>query len=243
MKKISIVQLGFLKRQVNLRKLKQWKSSFFSIDNIEEISCMPESDQSGDWQYLSDCKIREVLKHGEKSDITLAITEYRLEDNFYIRKVDNVVVNSLFEVGDILQYSHVPIEHFIIKTIYEMVTLLHIHPDLPNTRDGIPEIFHDETRRCLFDMNGLKADVIYFFTGTPSLCSQCESYLVRKQLPKNFLKDLTREIKKIRKPIFYKIYDFVICHPIWSIVIVAISQLAIGLLANYLFFLYQEIMK
>jgi hypothetical protein len=243
MKQISVVQLGFLKRHINLRKLKQWKSKLFSIDTVDEISCMPESEPSNSWQYLSDDEIRKVLQHKGDSDITLVVTEYRLEDNFYMRRVDNVVVTSLFEVGDILQYYHIPIEHFIVKNIYEIVTLLHIYQDLPNTRDEIPEIFHDETRSCLFDISGLKADIVYFFTGKPSLCSQCEAYLVKKQLPKNFLKYLICEIRRLRKPTFSKIYDFVKCHPVWSIVIAIIGQLVIGflagLLANYLFFLFK----
>jgi hypothetical protein len=242
MKKISIVQLGFLKRQINLRKLKQWKSNLFSIDNVNEISYMPESDYSDDWQYLPDEKVSANVKHESNSDITIVVTEYRLEDNFYMRRVDrNVVAISLFEVGDILQNYHIPSEYFIFKNIYEIVTLLHIYHKLPTTKEEIPDIIHDETRGCLFDMHGIKTDIIYFFTGKHSLCSQCEAYLVKKQLPKDFLKDLVGELRKIRKPAFYKIYDFVKCHPIWSIAIVVISQLVIGLLAgllaNYLFLL------
>jgi len=242
MKNISIVQLGFLIRQVNLRKLERWMSKLFSIGTVNEISYMPESGCSDDWQYLTDENVSANVKHESNSDITIAITEYRLEGNFYMRRVNNNVVTiSLFEVGDILQYYHIPLEYFILKNIYEIVTILHIYDRLPTTREEIPDIIHDETRGCLFDMHGIKTDIIYFFTGRHSLCSQCEAYLVKKQLPKDFLKDLVCELRKIRKPAFYKIYDFVKCHPIWSIIIVVISQLVIGLLAgllaNYLFFL------
>ena len=241
MKKISIVQLGFLKRQLNLRKLQRWTSKLFSIDTLNEISHMPESVYSDYLQGLSDENLSANVKHEGNSDITIGITEYRLEGNFYMRRVDNdVVIISLFEVGDILQYYHIPLEYFILKNIYEIVTLLHIYNTLPTTREQIPDIIHEETRGCLFDMHGIKTDIIYFFTGRHWLCSQCEAYLVKKQLPKHFLKDLVCEIRKITKPVFYKIYDFVKSHPIWSMVIVVITQLVIGLLANYLFFLFRN---
>ena len=108
MKQISVVQLGFLKRQINLRKLKQWKSKLFSIDTVNEISYMPKTDYSDDWQSLSDEQVSTNVKRDNNSDITIAITEYKLEGNFYMRRVDNnVVVISLFEVGDILQNYHI----------------------------------------------------------------------------------------------------------------------------------------
>lgn len=245
MKKVSIVQLGFLKRQVSLRKLERCKSVLFSVETVNEISHIQQSDYSDYLQELTDETISANIQHDSNSDVTIAITEYRLEGNFYMRRVaNNVVIISLFEVGDILQYYHIPLEYFILKNIYEIVTLLHMDNRLPTTRERIPNIIHEETRGCLFDMHAIKTDIIYFFTGRHSLCHQCVAYLEKKQLPKNFLKELLHELRKIRKPAFYKIYDFVKCYPIWSIVILVISQLAIGLfaglLANYLFFLLKN---
>lgn len=241
MKKVSIVQLGFPKRQISFRKLERWKSRLFSIDTVNEISRMPQSYDSDYLQELTDESISVNIQHENNSDVTIAITEYRLEGNFYMRRVENnKVIISLFEVGDILQYYHIPLECFILKNIYEIVTLLHINNRLPPTREEIPDIIHEETRSCLFDMHGIKTDIVYFFTGKHSLCHQCVAYLENTQLPKNFLKELLRELRRIRKPAFYKIYDFVKCHPIWSIVIVVISQLAVALLANYLFFLFKR---
>lgn len=234
-----MIQLGFLKRQINIEALKRWRSKLFTIDTVNEIAHIPELGNSVEWQFLSDDMLK-VIQHDNDSDITVIVTEYRLQDNFYMRKVDGMVVISLFEVADILHNHHIPIEHFIIKNIYEVVTLLHVYRDLPNTSDEVPDIIHDETRNCLFDMNGLKTDVKYVFQDRLSLCSQCQARLKEKLLPKGFLKELVHEIRRIRKSAFYKIYDFVKCHPIWSIVIAIISQLVIGLLtgllANYIFF-------
>lgn len=241
-KNISIVKLGSLKRQVNIKKLQKWDSKLFAINSVHEITYMPQVEHLIDWQYLPDEEVSTNIRHEDNSDITIAITEYKLEGNFYMRRVENnVVAISLFEVGDILQNYRIPIEHFILKNIYEIVTMLHVYRNLPTTREGIPDIIHDETRSCLFDMHGIKTDVVYFFTEKPSLCPQCEANLLQKQLPENFLSILKKEIAKIRKPLFNRIYDFIKCHPVWAIIIAVASQFCIGLLggllANYLFYL------
>ena len=119
-----------------------------------------------------------------------------------------------------------------------MAALTNAYPDLSNTSDEIPDIIHDETRGCLFDMNGKKADIIYS-TSKLILCPQCAAFLQQRELPRNFVENLTTEIRKIRKQLFYRISDFVKKHPLWSIVIGITTQLFIGiiagLLANYFF--------
>ena len=244
-KNISIVKLGSLKRQVNMKKLQRWDSRIFAINSVHEIPYMPQVENLIDWQYLPDEEVCANINHEGNSDITIVITEYKLEGNFYMRRVDNnIVIISLFEVGDILQNYRIPIEHFILKNIYEIVTMLHIYRNLPTTREGIPDIIHDETRSCLFDMHGIKTDVVYFFTEKPSLCPQCEANLSHRQLPENFLNILRKEITKIRKPLFNRIYDFIKCHPVWAIIIAVVGQFCIGLLggllANYLFYVIMK---
>lgn len=237
---ISIVKWGCLRRQLNSKILQQWNSKLFVIDSVDEIAYMPQAENATSWQHMSDEEVRNKLNPKDNTDITVAITEYSLEDNYYMRKVtDKLIVISLFETGDILQNCHVPIENFILKNIYEIVTLLNAYPSLPNTRDQIPDIIHEENRNCLFDINGIKTDVIYFFLNKPSLCLQCEADLLQKQLPTNLVSNLKHELGRIRKPLFNRICDFVKCHPIWFIVIAVTSQLFVGLLAglfaNYLF--------
>jgi hypothetical protein len=238
---ISIVRLGQLKRQINFGSLQQWKSKIFKINSVSEIHHIPNSENSVNWQYLSDNIVRNSIKRDNKARITMAITEYSLEDNFYMRMVDKgLIIISFFEVGDILRYYDIPIENFILRNIYEIVTLTHAYPDLLNTSDGIPDIIHEETRSCLFDISGIKTDIAYS-SSKPSLCPQCEANLQQKQLPKDFINNLVSEIKKIRKPLFNRISDFIKCHPIWAIIIGIATQLCIGLIAglvaNYLYYM------
>jgi hypothetical protein len=238
---ISIVQLGQLKRQINFRSLQQWKSKIFKINSVSEISHIPNSESIVDWQYLSDEVVRNSVERDDNAKITMAITEYSLEGNFYMRRIDKgLIIISFFEVGDILRNSDIPVENFILRNIYEIVALTYAYPDLPNTSDGIPDIIHEETRSCLFDISGIKTDIVYS-SSKPSLCPQCEANLQQKQLPKDFVNDLTSEIKKIRKPLFNRISDFIKYHPIWAIIIGITTQFCIGLIAglvaNYLYYM------
>lgn len=235
----DIVKLGQLKREINFKNILQWNSKIFKVNSIREIYNIPNFQNPIGWQYLQDDIVRTAIKHNGDT-ITVAITEYELEDNFYMRRVaKRLTVISLYEIGDILQNYNIPIENFIIKNIYEMAVLTHLYPNLPNTRDEIPNIIHDETRGCLFDMNGKKIDIIHS-TGKLIICPQCAALLQQKDLPQNFVYNLTSEIKKIRKQLFYRISDFIKKHPLWSIVIGITTQLLIGtiagLLANYFFY-------
>jgi hypothetical protein len=237
---ISIVRLGQLKRQVNFGSLQQWKSKIFKINSVSEIHHIPNSENSVNWQHLSDDIVRTSIKRDDNARITMAITEYSLEANYYMRMVDKrLIIISFFEVGDILRHNDIPVENFILRNIYKIVTLTHAYPALPNTSDGIPDIIHEETRSCLFDMNGIKTDIAYS-SSKPSLCPQCEANLQQRQLPKDFINCLVNEIKKIRKPLFNRISDFIKRHPVWAIIIGIATQLCIGLvagwLANYLYY-------
>jgi hypothetical protein len=234
---ISIVQLGQLKRRINFGNLQRWKSKVFKINSVSEICHIPNFEYKTNWQYLSDDLVRSCIEHDGKAKITIAVTEYSLEANFYMRKVDSgLTIISLFEVGDILRDRDIPIENFILRNIYEIVALTCVYPDLPNTSDEIPAIVHEETRSCLFDISGIKTDIIYS-SSKPSLCPQCEAYLQKKQLPQGFTNNLISEIKRIRKPLFNRISDFIKHHPIWAIIIGIVTQLCIGIVANYLYYL------
>ncbi len=234
MTNISITILGHIKRKINTKKLQQWKSDLFKVRSVKEIGDINFNNENY-WQELSDSKATEMLKSNSEEVIQILITEYSLENNYYMRRIDkNGAIISFFEVGDILQRYNIPIENFILKNIYELVALKEIYSDLPQTKIEIPDIIHEETRGCLFDMNGLKSD-IWYTTEKPTLCSQCEAFLASKHVTKDFIKTLKRELKQIRKQFFYRISDFIKLHPIVSIIIGFFVAICPNMAANFLY--------
>lgn len=225
----SIVKLGHIKHKVNFNLIQNWSSKLFTITGVSTRLNIPDGKEG--WQEFTDKELA-FVKFESNADITVAITEYALEDNYYLRRLDSgVVVISLYEVASLLEGQNVPLEHFILRNLYELNMIFLLCGGLQPTKKGIPEIIHDETRSCLFDMSGLKSDVI-FSTSKPSICTQCFAILDQSQLPSNTLHYLKKELHKIRKPRYYRIAEFVKQHPILSMCMAAILSLAMNLVAN-----------
>lgn len=228
---IKLVILGYMKRPLDTSLISKWESSLFDIIAIDEkpYICNMNSDE---WQSISDKQVLDAISHDGQSDFTIAITEYKLEDNFYMRRIsEGVAVLSLFEVGDMLLHYNIPLENFVAVNLYKMVALLKIYKKVPITSEEIPPIIHDETRSCLFDMNGNKTDVIYS-TERPSICQQCQSVMMESQLPDGFSRRICKELKKIRKPRYYRLQDYIKKRPLFSICIMLASALVIEIIAN-----------
>lgn len=240
--KIKLVKLGQMKRPIDTGIILKWKSSLFDVIAIDEIPYIQNMPYNI-WQFLTDEQVLNEISHDEKFDLTIAITEYGLQDNFYMRRVSKgVSVVSLFDVGDLLQRYNIPLENFIAINLYKMLSLIKIYNEVPITSEGIPDIIHDETRSCLFDMNGLKTDVIYS-TARPIICQQCQAVMSSKQLPYGFLSTICKELKNIRKPMYYRLQDYIKRRLLISISIVALSAVVIEIIANLAYELIALIWK
>ncbi len=100
----------------------------------------------------------------------------------------------------------------------------------------IEDIFsftHDETRGCLFDMNGIKTDLIAS-CHLPKLCDECQEKMRSDRVSNDIISLAQTEIKKIRKDLYYQILDFVKQHPIWSLVISTLFALVLGVTGSIL---------
>ncbi len=226
----AIVRLGHIKHRIDFGRIKRWPSELFKVSAISTCTNIPDGKVR--WQEFADDDLTFVKPVGG-ADITVAITEYALKDNFYIRCIPGpVVVMSLFEVADILEWQSIPLEHFVVRNLYEICLLHLLYGNVAPTADSIPDIIHDETRSCLFDMNGLKGDVV-FSTSRPSLCQQCRATLAGSQLPDQTMAYLEKELRKIRKPLYYRIAGFVKQHPILSLCIAFACGLGIELIGNW----------
>jgi hypothetical protein len=225
---IHVVVLGNLKHAIDFQHIENWDSEVLSLKYADKIEALPDSDGE-DWEY-TDQQLSGLIAHDPQYDLTLAIINAKLEDNYYMRRLsDNIVVLSLYETSEILQYEHIAIEAFVIRNLYEIVCgYLMCSRTLPSSVYKLP---HDETRGCLFDLCANKADIVYS-TSRPILCEQCQAALMRAQLDKNFIGKLQVELKKIKRKLFYRMKDFVEKHPVVAICIAALSSLLLNVVAN-----------
>ena len=230
--KIAIVTLGHIKHRLDTSRLTKWKSEIFQITDVDSIRDLP--DRELDWQLFADHEL-EFINPSSEADITIAITEYALEDNFYLRRLDNnITVLSLYQTADACEWNDIPLENFILRNIYELCAILKLERRIPSTTDRIPDIIHDDTRSCIFDMCGIKTDIIYS-ASQPGLCNQCRARLSSSQITSGFLNNLEKELRKIRKPLYYRITGFIKTHPLWTIAITIGAGLVTNMASSFLY--------
>jgi len=228
--RITVVRIGHLKRPVDFGRILRWRSRLFDVTALLERDYAPNGDET--WQTFSDDEL-ELIEFDPKSAVTVAITEYGLEDNYFMRRLKSgVVVLSLREVGELLQQVNVPIENFLLRNLYAIGLLYHHQGrTLPASRIGIPKIIHDETRSCVFDMNGIRADIAYSCSG-PTICNPCKVSLGEKALPQDVLKSVQRELRRIRRPLYFRMAEFVRRRPLLSLAIAFGGGLSLELVGN-----------
>jgi hypothetical protein len=228
--RISLVRVGHFKRPVDISRVQRWRSELFEVVAIKEISHSPDGED--EWQQFSDTS-RGLPQPDSASDITIAVTEYSLENNYYLRRLPSgLVLISLCEIRPLLDEHDVPLENFLVRNIYSTCLLYHyVGRRLPATQAGTPSIMHDETRSCLFDMNGIRSDILYS-TSAPTICSACDSQLSTTQLPHETLKKVRLELRKIRKSLYFRTVEFVKRRPILSLAIAFAGGLALELIGN-----------
>ena len=115
--RIRLIQLGY--PSVDLRKVLHWKSKLFEVVGIQHKADLPNSD--GDQWTLSKKRLTKVIGKHEGADITFAVTDRPIENNYYMHRLtDQICVLSFYQVSGILAASNLQPEMFVLRNIYEM---------------------------------------------------------------------------------------------------------------------------
>lgn len=235
--KITVATIGYMPPDFDIAKLKSWKSSVFEVvDAIENYSINQESDGSS-WEY-SDVAMTNLLPSQFYGDFLISIVNVPIQLNWYSRRIgSNRIVFSFHEIKEILRSSNIPLENAVYRIFYAH-TLLY-----KRSGDRIPEIFestftHDDTRGCIFDMNGIKSDLVYS-CHKPIICPGCVEQLRSSKVSNHLIEACQIEIHKIQRPFFTRISDFIKRHPLWSLVISSVTAIVLGaigsIIASYLY--------
>jgi len=229
--KISI--LGQIPSPFFIKKIKNRKSCLFNVvDDIGRFHMGSNADLP-DWGYSDENILKQLPKRDKaKEDILLVITHIALEDNYFARVFsDNRICLTYHEAVDILDSSNIPVENLIFRTIYAIcISYLFFNKKVPMDIFG-HRLFHDETRGCLFDMNGIKNDIIYS-SNKPNICSKCVDILTtldQHKIDKNVIDKVQAELKKIKREPYYEITDFIKKHPYLSFFLSTLIALLLGI--------------
>lgn len=227
---IRLIILGELPFGFNKTKIEKWKSKLFEVTNpIDKLSITCNSD-GRNWEYSDDC-IKKQLITNFQENILIAITNVPLELNCYSRVIsDNRVCITFYEASNILRSKNIPIENMVLKLLYSY-TLGYLSHENNLPLNKTSSFIHDETRGCLFDMVGIKEDLIYS-TNKPVICSSCIENLRKGRVSENLILNSQKEIKKINKKLYFKMVDFVKQHPVIAIFGSALFAIILGIISS-----------
>lgn len=232
--KIKIVFLGHVPHSIDIDKIVKWKSEIFEIlKPINTVAIVGNSD-GGSWEFL-DKNIDKQLPERDGADVLLAVTNVPLQNNYYIRGLaDNKACMTYEMMADILKADNIPLENLLLRMLYFIsLTYKHYGGRSPISEEQI-SIIHHETKGCIFDMNGVKTDVVYSLNG-PQLCHSCVETLTTKpkhKIEKEVIDKVQSELKKIKKGLYYKITDFVKRKPILAIFISSTVAIILGTIGS-----------
>ncbi|EEC0943211.1 TPA: hypothetical protein ACN5MR_000104 [Salmonella enterica] len=240
---IKLVTLGHIPANFDKNRILKWKSSYITIDkSIDDYSLTCDSDIE-DWAF-SDKLMSEQLPELKDHDFLIAITNVPLENNWYSRRLgNNRVLFTFHEIKDFLDYANIPLENALLRVLYAYsMVYMKINNTIPDYNSVIG-FTHDETKGCLFDMNGIKTDLIES-CASPIICRDCEHKFHGKNIPLNLIQGIKKEIKRIKKPLYYRWVDFVKSHPIISLIVSMSSVIILGMISSILATLvYEYIVK
>lgn len=229
---VALVSLGQQKQPIDMALLCQWRSRVVSIHHAAAIAYTPNAIGNA-WQYPDD-QLRNLVKPVEGADITVAIVSAPIERNFYSRRLgNNVVVFSIHEMAHILNAANFQLEHFILRNIYQIAIYFHaLNGSVPDSNSM--SWSHHDIRRCLFDMNSQKTDVLYSMH-QPKLCDACRARIGQHQVDPDLLHALDAELPRLRRKLFFQIVDWVKLHPIYSLLLTAAFSIALNIIASIIF--------
>ncbi len=229
-----------LDRTIDFDFLKKYKSNFFFVEELHRINNLPSPEEKDGYLDIvySRKDIQALLSKTKCNGICISIImKYGFNDHFYLHLIDkNKTCISLYGIENILSQKDITLENFVIKNIYELLIL---YKTVGLDSDEIYGLAHQDTRGCLFDLNGDKSDIIYN-TETPNICEECLSKINQYPLPANFIEEIKQELIKIDKPLIKKVELFIKKYPLLSITITLFSTILINILSNFLWKFFFE---
>lgn len=176
--KIKILTIGFMPKDFNLKKISQWQSEIFEIVGVIENFALRTDSDGKRWGF-SDVLIKKQIPSFPEVDVIVALVNVPIEDNWYSRRLgDNKIVITFNEIKEILISSNIPLENVVLRLLYSYALVFRENKNnIPTLANGI-KFTHDETRGCIFDMNGLKVD-LPASCDKPQICDECQERLKR----------------------------------------------------------------
>lgn len=241
--KIKVITIGHLPTTFNKSVIENWSSKIFEISGSIESIILKNNSDGDDWDY-SDKNLKSELPKEYIGDFLFAIVNVPVEDNYYVRSLgNNTVILTFHEIRNYLESQNIPLENAVLRVMYAATIIYYRSNKKIKNTTAISIYTHDETRGCLFDMTGFKVDIAYS-CNNPIICENCISEIKKDKVSNETIDAVVKEIKRIKKRLFFRITGWIKNHPIWAIIISSISALILGILGSIIgSVLYEKFLK
>ncbi|QKO22298.1 hypothetical protein [Rhodoferax sp. BAB1] len=229
--RIKLLSIGHLPMDFSRAKIKSWQSSVFEVmGEIDSYALRCDSD-SEDWVF-SDDLVKTQIPVVPDVDFTIAIVSVPIQYNWYARRLgNNQIVFTFHQVKEILSYSNIPLENVIYRILYAYTLLYRRSGNCIPNYGEVPGYTHDETRGCLFDMNGIKTDLVAS-CDHPIICGECQEKLRQERVSDEVIEAVQKEIKAISLDTYYLLLNFVKKRPLLALFISSAFAVLLGVLAS-----------
>jgi hypothetical protein len=242
---IKLAILGHFPHTSQIEKIKSWKSDLFKVVEVCKYNIVGDSD-GHNWEFLDENVERQLPPRGT-ADVLISVTNIPIEANYFARRyTDNRVCISYNSMSEILNYNNIPLENLLLRVLYSVAFVYRRYGNRIPLMTEDTNFSHDETRGCIFDMNGIKTDIIYS-TYKPQLCTSCihaltNNHVAVNRIENNLIEKVQKELLKINKVLYFQIADFIKRHPIYSIIISSLTAIVLGAVGSVIAsFIYEKI--
>lgn len=240
--RIKLVTIGHLPLHLNLKRISDWKSEVFQLaGEVENFALGCDSDSDG-WEFSDELLSAQLPTHSGE-DFLVAIVNVPIEENWYTRILEgNKIVFTFSQIRDFLTRENIPLENAILRVLYAYTLLYRGAGNRIPSMGEARSFTHDETRGCLFDMNGIKSDLIES-CDEPMVCGRCVEHLRNARVSTETIRAVQQDIRNIRKPLYFRALDYVKSHPIAALAISSAFAIMLGAIGSLIASFAYDVIK
>lgn len=238
---IRIVTFGQFGSELNIARIINWVSILFKVVDYQQhnLTIVPDlpswgySDGNLNAKFPTPKELQNGALVNETAHINVFVIDAPLEGNHYSRILDNdCIVITYYQIREILYKEDIPLENFMLRLLYAYSFIYLAKQDEHMSMLDEARFAHAR-KGCLFDMCGIKTEVIYSSV-SPSLCGDCETKLNGK-VQTAVIDKVRKELKHIRKDFYHRVLSFLKIHPYLSLFLSGLAAFGLNILANAIY--------
>ena len=195
-----------------LLKILSKSNGRFRFELGVRIQTMGDPDLAG-FAYSDVAFTSMISRYRECYDICVLLTSAPLEDNFFTRTIQqNTIIATSHQADELLEKSGRSLaEYYALAICQELISFAF------QRATGLPwtELFHGETRGCLFDFAKYKPHKIAKLTKC-IISPQTQGFLAEKNVDDRVISYVLSVLRRIRRPSFIRAIKESVMSPILS---------------------------